>query len=147
MLPWWTRALSRLRLLFGFTAARREDREMREEMRFHLDMQTDRFRAEGMSEDEAQRAARLAFGGVNRWSDESRDEIRSPAHEQLVREGRYAARAPRRAPTFTLAVILSLGVGIGAVSTVYTVTDRVVLRSEEHTSELQSRGLISYAVF
>jgi putative ABC transport system permease protein len=128
MLPWWTRASSRLRLLLGFAAARREDREMREEMRFHLEQQAERFRAEGMSDEDALRAAKLAFGGVGRWSDESRDEIRSATLDDVVRDLRYAVRALRRTPTFTLAVVLSLGVGIGAVSSVYTVTDRVALR-------------------
>ena len=127
-MPWWTRLSSRLRLAFGWLRARREDREMHDEMRFHLDRQAEKNRAAGMSDGDARRAAHLAFGGVEQWAEAARDEYRSRLLDEIAGDVRYALRSLRRAPTFTVAVVLSLAVGIGATSTVYTVADRVVLR-------------------
>ena|SRR5579884_1152096 len=104
-----------------------EEREMREEMQFHLDMAANSYRARGLDESEAARRARVNFGGVEQWREAARDETRSRWLEHALRDLRYALRSLRRVPAFSLTVIVSLALGIGAVSTVWTVTERVIL--------------------
>ncbi|HEY4306340.1 MAG TPA: ABC transporter permease [Gemmatimonadaceae bacterium] len=123
-----TRLRSAARLVFGWRAARREDDEAREEMRFHVDMQAEQLRGGGLSPNEARRRAELAFGGVTTWAELARDEYRWRPLEELSNDTRYAMRALVRVPSFTMAVVLSLAIGIGAMSAAYTVTDRVLIR-------------------
>jgi putative ABC transport system permease protein len=123
-----TRCASAVRLALGFRGADVEAREMSEEIQFHIDMHTAKLRERGMSEADARRAATVAFGGASRWADEARDEYRSRPLEELARDVRYAIRSLRRAPTFVVAVTLSLALGIGATSALYTVVERVLLR-------------------
>jgi putative ABC transport system permease protein len=124
--------LARLRAMTGriIGLIRRDEMNLRleEEMRVHVEMQTERNVRDGMPPAGARRAALLAFGGRQRHTEDARDAWRSRLVEETVRDARFAARSLRRSPTFTAAVILSLGIGIGATSTVYTVTERVVLR-------------------
>src|SRR6266478_2895928 len=100
-MPWWSRLSAQLRLAFGWLGARREDREMQDELRFHLDRQTEKNRAAGMREGDARRAAHLAFGGVEQWAEAARDEYRSRLLDEIAGDVRYALRSLRRAPTFT----------------------------------------------
>jgi putative ABC transport system permease protein len=124
----WTRLTASARLVTGVVRANTEEREMNEEMRFHIDRETEKLMANGMSAADARRAALVAFGGTSRWAESARDEFRSRPLDEIRRDVSYAMRSLRRSPTFTAAVLLTLAVGIGATSTVYTVTERVVLR-------------------
>ena len=83
----------------------------------------------GVPRAEAERRARLAFGGVERTKEESRDQRGTARLETLLRDVRYAARVLRTRPTFTLAVVLILGIGIGANSAVFTLVDALLLRT------------------
>jgi predicted permease len=109
-------------------AARREDADAREEMRFHVDMQAEQLRRSGLSAEEARRRAELAFGGVTAWAELAREEYRWRPVDELAADVRYATRALLHVPSFTTAVVVSLAIGIGATSTAYTVIDRVVFR-------------------
>lgn len=124
----WRRFASGARQALGFVGMNREEREMRDEMRFHLEMAARKHRAAGMQDDEARRAAALEFGGLGRWSEAARDEVRSRVIDDVIRDIRHAGRALRRAPAFAIAAVLSLAIGIGATSTIWTVVERVVLR-------------------
>jgi predicted permease len=109
---------------------RRGERAQRldEEMRFHLEMLAERHVRAGLDPESARVAALREFGGVDRFGEASRDEYRSRGVEELVRDVRHAVRALVRMPVFTLAALLTLALGIGATTVVFSIVDHVVLR-------------------
>lgn len=91
----------------------RVDREIDDELQFHLDALTEENLARGMTEGEARQAANRAIGGATRTKEEYRDGMTFPFIESIVRDAWYGLRALRRAPAFTLTAIAVLGLGIG----------------------------------
>jgi predicted permease len=118
-------ALTRARALLQ---RRRLDREMDDEFRFHLEIEIAHNLARGMPPAEAQRAAALAFGGVERYRDATREARGVPALEALARDARLALRRLRRAPAFTLGVTSTLAVGLGAATGIGALVSGVLLR-------------------
>lgn len=104
------------------------ERELDEEVRFHLDMEAERLEAQGLAPAEARRRARLAFGGVERIKEECRDERRGHALELFLHDARLAVRSLLRNPGYTAAVVLTLALGIGANSAVFSLVNGVLLR-------------------
>jgi putative ABC transport system permease protein len=98
-----------------------------EEIRFHLDQQIDKNRRAGMSPKEARRQALVKFGGVERVKETTRDEIRPALFEDSVRDIRHGLRVLRSAPAFTAAALVTLALGIGATSAIFSVVRTVVL--------------------
>ena len=98
-----------------------------EEIRFHIDQQTEKNRRAGMHPEEARRHALLKFGGVDRMKESARDEIRPALLEESVRDIRHGVRVLRRAPGFTAAASLTLALGIGATSAIFSVVRTVML--------------------
>jgi predicted permease len=117
--------LQKLRTLF-----RKEtlDAEMAEEMRAHLDMQTEQNIARGMSSEEARYAARREFGGVEQIKEIARDDRGIVWLEQLSQDVRYAVRQLRRSPGFACTAITTLALGIGAATAIFSAVNGIVLR-------------------
>jgi putative ABC transport system permease protein len=101
---------------------------LEDEIRFHVDQQTEKNRRAGMPSDEARRQALIRFGGVERAREQTRDEFRAATLENLARDFRFGWRALLRAPGFTAVVVLTLALGIGATTAMFTVVDGVLLR-------------------
>lgn len=104
------------------------EQDFSEEIRFHLDMETEANLRRGMSPEEARRAARLAFGGIERVREEHRDARGTRLLEDALADLRYAARWLARRPGFALSAILTLALGVGGATAVVCVVDGVLLR-------------------
>jgi predicted permease len=124
----WTRLRDAVARLRGLGRRGEMERRLDDEMAFHVDQLTERYAREGLPPDEARRRALAAFGGRERFKDDARDEYRSRVAEEVGRDVRYAARTLRRAPVFAAAAILTLALGIGATTVIFSVVDHVVLR-------------------
>jgi putative ABC transport system permease protein len=101
---------------------------MTEEMRHHLDALADDLVRSGMARDAADAEARRRFGSVLRMKEAGHDERRTPTFENLARDVRHMGRALRRSPGFAATVILTLGLGIGGNTAIFSVVDQVLLR-------------------
>jgi len=97
----------------------------------------------GLSDDEARRQAVLRLGGAEQARQAYRDRATLPVIENVVRDAQYALRGFRRNPVFAMAVILTLALGIGATTAVFSVVDRILFRSLPcaHPEQLVSVGL------
>jgi len=106
----------------------RADAELDLELREHIERQTKANIARGLSAADARREALVAFGGVERFREETRDTRALEWIDTALQDVRYALRGLRRAPSFAVVAVATLGLGIGATTAVFTVVDRVLLR-------------------
>src|SRR5262245_43746116 len=123
---WTTHVMIRLRSLLRRD---RVERELDAELRFHLDQQIAECVAAGMSPAEARAAASRALGGSTAFvKDECRQSRGLRLLDETAQDLRYAGRTLRKNPAFTLAAVLSLALGIGANTTIFTLLDAVVFK-------------------
>ena len=104
------------------------ERGLDEEIRFHIDQQETKNLMAGMSPDDARRRALAQFGGVERIKEGTRDEFRPVLFQDSLQDVRHGVRALCRAPVFTLVVILTLALGIGATTAVFAVVHGVLIQ-------------------
>jgi putative ABC transport system permease protein len=104
------------------------DRELDDEIRFHIERETEKNVRLGMAPEQARRRALADFGGVRRVKEEHRD-VRGVTHvEELGKDVRFALRTLRRAPALTVAAIVTLALGVGANTAIFSVVNAVILR-------------------
>lgn len=110
-----------LDLVGSWLGRARMERELDEELRFHVEKETEKLVAEGLDPDEARRQARIRFGGMDRTKEAVRDEVRPRPLEDLFQDIRFAARTLASTPIVVVVTVVSLGVGIGAVTGVFSI--------------------------
>src|SRR5687768_12224579 len=118
---WW-----RARAL-GQNAVRLE-REMEEEMRFHMEMEAAYLVARGEAPAVARRRARIAFGGDERFKEDAREGRALRWLSDFRSDMVFALRSLRRSPAFTTVAVVALGIGIGANATVFALVDSVAFK-------------------
>jgi putative ABC transport system permease protein len=106
----------------------REERELAEELRFHMEMESEQHRRAGMSDNEARRRSALALGGVERTKEDVRDARGTRFWFDGTGDFLYAMRSLARAPGFAITAILTLAIGVGATTAVFSAVDAVLLQ-------------------
>lgn len=113
--------------VLGLFASRKQDSDFDQEVQAHLQLLTGRFVAQGMSHADAEAAARRQFGNKTRLQEERRALRTLVSVENLGRDLRYALRSLERSRGFAAVAIITLGLGIGASTTIFSVIDNVLL--------------------
>jgi predicted permease len=124
--------------LGGTFSRGRRDTELEQELRLHLDLAAEEERRRSTTSESAHRMAAIQVGGVAQTMDALRDQRGLPGLEDLVHDLRHSVRTLRHSPTFTIVALLTLAIGIGATTAVFSVVNSVLLKplAYPHAEEL-----------
>ena len=151
-----------MKKLLNWFRRRHLERDLDRELKYHVDRRVSDLVLSGLSESEARRQANLELGGVTLVREEVRDVWLTRWLRDFVYDLRFSARSFLRSPSFTATAVLSLALGIGATTAIYSLVDQVVLRAlpvdhperlvlidwngEQLAETLGSDNLMSYAI-
>jgi predicted permease len=130
--------------LHGMIGTQNNDEDFAAELESHIAMHAEDGIRAGLSPEEARRQALIHLGGTEQTRQAYRERRTLPWLENLLRDVRYALRGFRRNPVFTITVIATLALGIGATTAVFSVVDRILFRSlpYAHDDRIVSLGLV-----